>query len=286
MFQKVLIATDLSPYSDQVVDCAGRLHTLGCEEAILFHVEEARFSVGLAQALAEAHGPELEAQAERLRVQGIPVSAELAEGMPWHEICEAARRFEPDLVVLGSHGRGALSATVLGGTASRVVEHAPSPVLLLRMSLLNREERAQSPLVCERAPEHVLFPTDFSPASAKAFEALRALAPRVGTITLLHINERTAWEHAAPEVSTADEEEDRRRLQALAEILAESGCSEVRTELTQGRAKALVVDRTEPPVTLVVMGTAGWGAVPGSSLGGVSRAVARRGKAPVLLVRA
>jgi len=62
-----------------------------------------------------------------------PVSAEcaVAVGVPWQAICDTARRVEADLIVLGSHGYGALDR-LLGTTAAKVVNHAPCSVLVAR----------------------------------------------------------------------------------------------------------------------------------------------------------
>ncbi len=52
-------------------------------------------------------------------------------GVPWQAICDAATRLEADLVVIGSHGYGALDR-LLGTTAAKVVNHAPCSVLVAR----------------------------------------------------------------------------------------------------------------------------------------------------------
>ena len=58
-----------------------------------------------------------------------PVHVQL--GVPWRAICEAARRDEVDLVVIGSHGYGGVDR-LLGTTAAKVVDHAPCSVLIIR----------------------------------------------------------------------------------------------------------------------------------------------------------
>ncbi len=53
-----------------------------------------------------------------------------AEGKPAREIVAAAEDF--DRIVMGSHGRDALSQILLGSTAQTVVRRAPVPVLIVR----------------------------------------------------------------------------------------------------------------------------------------------------------
>jgi universal stress protein F len=52
-------------------------------------------------------------------------------GSPWDGVCTAAHVHDVDLIVIGSHGYGALDH-VLGTTAAKVVNHADRSVLVVR----------------------------------------------------------------------------------------------------------------------------------------------------------
>jgi len=52
----------------------------------------------------------------------------------WDGICRAAREFDVDLIVIGSHGYGGIDR-VLGTTAAKVVNHADRNVLVVRSQL-------------------------------------------------------------------------------------------------------------------------------------------------------
>lgn len=54
------------------------------------------------------------------------------EGKPFVEIARAAREFEIDVLVIGSHGQTGLAETLFGSTAERVVRKAPCSVLVVR----------------------------------------------------------------------------------------------------------------------------------------------------------
>ncbi len=54
-----------------------------------------------------------------------------AIGPAWSAICEAARAYDADLIVLGSHGYGVIDH-ILGTTAAKVVNHADRSVLVVR----------------------------------------------------------------------------------------------------------------------------------------------------------
>ena len=52
--------------------------------------------------------------------------------MPAHAITEYAKEAAVDLIVLGTHGRGAVAHLLMGSVAERVVRTAPCPVLTVR----------------------------------------------------------------------------------------------------------------------------------------------------------
>ena len=54
------------------------------------------------------------------------------EGIPGDEIAAVAGSGKFDLVVMGSHGHGAIGALLMGSTAQRVLAHCSTPVLLIR----------------------------------------------------------------------------------------------------------------------------------------------------------
>ena len=53
-------------------------------------------------------------------------------GLPSHEIVEAAREMDVDLIVVATHGYTGWKHFCIGSTAERVVRAAPCPVLVVR----------------------------------------------------------------------------------------------------------------------------------------------------------
>ena len=53
-------------------------------------------------------------------------------GAPAGEIIEAAQELHCDIIVVGTHGRGAFGNLVLGSVATRVIAESPVPVLVLK----------------------------------------------------------------------------------------------------------------------------------------------------------
>lgn len=54
-------------------------------------------------------------------------------GQSFFEIADAAREMKADLIVLTTHGYTGIKRVLLGGTAERIVRHAPCPVLTVRI---------------------------------------------------------------------------------------------------------------------------------------------------------
>ena len=56
----------------------------------------------------------------------------LRTGIAWHEIVEAAKELDVDLIVTATHGYTGWKHFCIGSTAERVVRSAPCPVLVVR----------------------------------------------------------------------------------------------------------------------------------------------------------
>ncbi len=63
---------------------------------------------------------------------GIAVDRRIVEGDPAAEIVRAAAQEGVDLIVLGSHGQGALRRLLLGSVAEQVLRQAPCSVLIVK----------------------------------------------------------------------------------------------------------------------------------------------------------
>jgi nucleotide-binding universal stress UspA family protein len=62
----------------------------------------------------------------------LTVTRAVVKGPPFVEIVKYAKDHDVDLIVLGTHGRGAIAHMLMGSTAERVVRKAPCPVLTVR----------------------------------------------------------------------------------------------------------------------------------------------------------
>jgi nucleotide-binding universal stress UspA family protein len=77
----------------------------------------------LDRAAAQARDAGVETETALVEVEGTQFS---------NAIIAEARRWSAELIVLGTHGRGALAHLLMGSVAERVVRHSPVPVLLVK----------------------------------------------------------------------------------------------------------------------------------------------------------
>jgi len=66
------------------------------------------------------------------RAAGARAQGKLVEGGAVEHILGIGRRWRPDLIVIGTHGRGGVRRFLLGSVAEHVVRRATRPVLIVR----------------------------------------------------------------------------------------------------------------------------------------------------------
>lgn len=83
-------------------------------------------------AIHEYMTEQVAAEAERIRSAGVAAEELVVEAdSPYEGILDAAARCGASMIVMGTHGRGALARAVIGSVADRVVRHSDVPVVLV-----------------------------------------------------------------------------------------------------------------------------------------------------------
>jgi nucleotide-binding universal stress UspA family protein len=68
----------------------------------------------------------------RARAAGVRARAQMVEGGAVERILGMARRWRPDVIVIGTHGRSGVRRFLMGSVAEHVVRRAARPVLTVR----------------------------------------------------------------------------------------------------------------------------------------------------------
>ena len=146
MFKHILLATDGSAYCDQAARMAVELARVHGSKLTAIHVVDPYPFLGMGQAnpigfqayMSAAHvhaGKALARAAELCDDGGQPIAMEtriVEEATAAHGIAQTAREEGADLIVIGSHGHGALRKLVLGSVTTKVLAEAGVPVLVVR----------------------------------------------------------------------------------------------------------------------------------------------------------
>jgi nucleotide-binding universal stress UspA family protein len=106
---------------DQVPAIAGPWPTYGLVEA-----------PQIADAVRQEADRTVAALVTKLQRPGISVTSDVIAGHASNVITDSAQAFDADLIVVGSHGRGAIKSMVLGSVSADVVAHAHEPVVVAR----------------------------------------------------------------------------------------------------------------------------------------------------------
>jgi nucleotide-binding universal stress UspA family protein len=138
----ILAAVDFSEVMDPIIDHAVRMVRAFRCALYLLHVEapEPDF-VGYEPGpqherdyVAQEHKEHREQMLElrdRLASEGLEVHSLMVQGPTVEKILEEADRLNADLVVVGSHGHGALRHLILGSVSEGVIQDASCAVLVV-----------------------------------------------------------------------------------------------------------------------------------------------------------
>lgn len=142
--KQILAPMDFSPASYNAYQYALRFaEEFNAQLTVLFVLEPERSAslVAIPGASASAFSNDEFAEAEK-NLRSLTVSARLGNvkrphlklrvGVPSHEIVEAAKEADADLIIVATHGYTGWKHFCIGSTAERVVRAAPCPVLVVR----------------------------------------------------------------------------------------------------------------------------------------------------------
>lgn len=143
-FEKILLATDFSDYSEVACEYAlGMAQCFGSSISVLhvinepvdlrgFYVPHISFEE-LEQEIAAGAAKLLDEFCAKQLAGFADYTTQIASGIPYEEIVRVAVEQESSLIIIGTHGRTGLDHLLFGSTAERVVRNAPCPVMTIRL---------------------------------------------------------------------------------------------------------------------------------------------------------
>ena len=254
--------------------------------------------------LRQAHRDEAQAYLDsvvhRLK-DACPVTCDVMEEEVGicESICEDVTKTGADLIVLSSHGRGALARFWLGSIADRLVRKAPVPVVLVRPP-----EHSNAPDLEQRVNlKHLLLGLDGTAMAERVIEPALAIGKAAGAEYTLVTAIRSVFPHAilqgsagsgkkaAPNLTDSAKIDDQRLLKAkqylgsVAEHLRAAGAKvQTRVHVAEQPAAAILLEADLVGADLIALETHGRGASR-LLMGSVADKVVRGSSRPVLLGR-
>lgn len=140
--KNILVPVDFSETSDRALGYAQALaeafgarihvlHVIPDPHSQAWSIEATGMSLG---SLMETWESDAQKRLDGLELGDVGGERVTKVGQPHNEIIRYAESKKSDLIVIGTHGRGAIEHMLLGSVAEKVVRTAPCPVLTVRQA--------------------------------------------------------------------------------------------------------------------------------------------------------
>lgn len=142
MFKKILVPTDASEHSRRALKKAIEMARTIHADILLLHVSYTpqaywgyAISYGITvtdEQLEQTGELALEATLTGIDTSQVVLNKKVEFGHPVTVILEQIKKEDIDLVIMGSHGYGAIAGSVLGSVSQRVLQRASCPILIIK----------------------------------------------------------------------------------------------------------------------------------------------------------
>ena len=292
---RILLATDFSPSAETSHALVRGLKLPPGSRIRVVHAIEpittvAVFAPTAITTITEATEADARAQiaavTTTLAAAGVEAESVIGYGRAADVVIDECASFQPDLLVIGSRGRGGIATTVLGSVSAEVIDRAPCPVLVARRTTLAR----------------VVFAEDGSASAAAGAKAVTGLPIMAGaavhvvsvvdvpfpivladpTGTGTAVEAFRAYEESMPRLRASHAAYARER----AEAFALTGLGATSEQREGDAAYELIAAAREKDADCIVVGSRGQTGLRRIVIGSVARGVLFHAPCSVLIVHA
>ncbi len=295
MFKRILVPLDGSKTAEAVIPFAREIASR-CGAELLFvtvvqepSVWDAALSLQVLKREAEIAADYLATVEKHVSSEGQTVATQVLDGNAAEAVLAAADDRGADLIAISTHGRSGISRWLFGSVATRILEHASVPLLVLRPK--EGEDRgAPGPVV-----KKILVPLDGSELASSVLPVVEEFAKTMGASLVLYhsvapLSAYPGFESVgAAALGEAVEEMQRQAREILtraAEEVKSRGVEATTISAIATAANGVLKAADELDVDLIAIATHGRSGLGRVVLGSVADAVIRRSAdVPCLVIR-
>jgi nucleotide-binding universal stress UspA family protein len=189
LFKNMLLATDFSPASKKALEYAASLARRYGSSLYLTHVitvdsyplASPEYAVSSLQNMHDRARQGFRDLLKSGELIELPYKVLIQEGSFWPSIEEAIKSYKIDLLVVGTHGAGAVEKVLIGSGAEEIFRKAKVPVLTVGPSVTKES-------LYEIEFKNILFATDFGTSAEREAEYAVSLAQKhCSRLRLVHV---------------------------------------------------------------------------------------------------
>jgi nucleotide-binding universal stress UspA family protein len=224
-----------------------------------------------------------------LKKAGLAAATELRIGQPGDQIAAAAEDSRADLIVMGSHGHGALLGAVLGSVTNAVLARCKTPLLMLRDRAAPKSDSLKVGIAVDGSR--------YGRAAVRYVLKHRDLFGAAPQLTLLHVVPDFAGAvmpdmagialpaFGADEIKAMQDKAFETAVAPVRKLLQKTGVAAGEVCLAGSAGDELSAYAKKQKLDLLVLGSHGYGAFKRAVLGSVANRVAAHCATPLLLIR-
>ncbi len=276
MFNKVLLATDLTEEADNLLPCFYSLCPDDDTEVAVAHIFKDEDDADPSSSAFKKVQSRVRAMVAELRRAGYEDAREVyRSGEVFEQLTEIADAEDAGLIMVASHGKGFFKSALLGSTTFDLARATDRPLFVSKPVEDKADELLQKNLL-----HRILVPTDFSLKSLSALDVIRMLREHISEVVFVHVVERSR---------SQDDLEDKmrsasRRLQELADEIKIFGIKATYHVRKGAASKEILRLAEKEDVSLIVMAKTGAGLVKGLVMGSTAQNVTLNAERSLLLL--
>jgi nucleotide-binding universal stress UspA family protein len=215
--------------------------------------------------------------AENLFEQGMEVGVYIVVGNVVAEIIKAAEKEATDLIVIGRPHKGVLENLYAGSDVTELLRRSATPVLVYK-------HLSENAISIKKPFEIPLLAIDWSPASMRAVEYLKAMKDVVQEIRVVHVASQKDLKGSSAMAIQKTRKETRKKLEDICAIFEGEGINAREHVYIGEPVEEIEKAARDCQATMIILGSSGKAAWVEKWLGSTPQTIAEKSIYPTLLI--